>query len=300
MEKWSNFFIVGAPKAGTTSLHEYLKKIPGIFMSPVKEPYYFCPNLVKENDSVITPIRNKEKYLELFENAENETILGESSVHYLADPDSPKLIHEVSPNAKILISLRDPIERELSHYSMLYDRGLLTSSFHQELEKELNKKADYLEPCIRLNAGKYVDSIKRFLKIFGKENVKIIIFEEWKIETEKTIEDILKFLGLNQPIYEIENKIYNKYVGKKKVPRGKISQRLLQSEHAKSLVRRLIPNSGRIFLQERILTKQEGRKPKLTPQDREFLKNYYREDVKKLETLLGRKLPWKNFGSKKL
>ena len=131
MEKWPNLFIVGAPKAGTTSLHEYFeKKIPGIFMSDVKEPYYFCKTLIPI-DHYITPIRDKKKYLELFEKSKTEKIIGESSVWYLSDPDASSLIYQKVPNAKIIIMLRDPVERAFSHYLMLEGRKKFESlSFH--------------------------------------------------------------------------------------------------------------------------------------------------------------------------
>ena len=107
---WPNFFIVGAAKAGTTSLYQYLKQIPGIYMSPVKEPHYFSRRVIPD-DHHYRPIRDKEKYLSLFKKVNNEKVVGEASPTYLRDPEAPRLIHQVSPNARILISLRDPIER---------------------------------------------------------------------------------------------------------------------------------------------------------------------------------------------
>lgn len=75
MEKWPNFFIVGAPRCGTTSLYEYLKQTPGIYMSTVKEPHYFSQSI----DPALlyrTPIRDKKKYLALFQKATNEKAIG--------------------------------------------------------------------------------------------------------------------------------------------------------------------------------------------------------------------------------
>jgi len=79
LEKWPNLFIVGAPKAGTTSLHEYLKKIPGVFMSEVKEPYYFCKKAVPDYSYAII-VRDKKKYLNLFKKVNDEKIVGESNL----------------------------------------------------------------------------------------------------------------------------------------------------------------------------------------------------------------------------
>ena len=105
MKNWPNFFIIGAPKAGTSSLYNHLKEIPGIYMSPVKEPNYFSRSNVPDN-SIYRPIRDKEEYLNLFEKVKDEKIVGDASTKYLTDVHAYELIHQVSPQARILISLR--------------------------------------------------------------------------------------------------------------------------------------------------------------------------------------------------
>ena len=115
MEIWPNFFIVGAPRCGTTSLWYYLSQSPEVFMSTKKEPKYF-----NSYESVRLyfdpPIRDKKKYLELFHEVRNERAIGEASTSYLADPSTPELIHKVLPESRIIISLRDPVERAFSHH----------------------------------------------------------------------------------------------------------------------------------------------------------------------------------------
>jgi len=114
MEKWPNFFIVGAAKAGTSSLFRYLKEIPGIYMPEFKEPHFFAPNPPKYDN--YKPMQDKTKYLDLFKESTSEKMIGEASASYLRNPESPKLIHSTIPDAKIIISLRDPVERAFSHY----------------------------------------------------------------------------------------------------------------------------------------------------------------------------------------
>jgi len=115
MERWPNFFLVGAPRCGTTSLYEYLRLTKGIYMSPTKEPNYFSAETIPDNFR-FPPIRDKKKYLDLFAKANKEKAIGESTVTYLQDPRAPCLIHEVVPEAKIIIMLREPIQRTFSHY----------------------------------------------------------------------------------------------------------------------------------------------------------------------------------------
>jgi len=287
MERWPNFFIVGAPRAGTTSLYEYLKNVPGIFMSTVKEPDYFSVNILDDNDPVKKPIRKKEQYLMLFNN--DAKILGEASPNYLADHEAPKLIHKVSPNAKILISLRDPVERVFSHFLLLKDRFARTEkTFHEIIPIELNYKNS--KKSYSLKHGLYSESVKRYLEIFGTNQVKIIIFEEWVKNPKKTIEEILKFLNLDQTLTQFNNSTHNEY----KILRGKTSKHINESKTISKIVKMITSKSQRDFLRENILFKKSS-KPEMLLKDRKILQNFYFDDVKNLELIIGKKLPWKNF-----
>ena len=290
MEKWPNLFIVGAPKAGTTSLHEYLKKIPGICMSNVKEPYYFCKTMIPE-DHYIPPIRDKKKYLKLFDTANDEKIIGESSVWYLCDPDSATLIHQQVPNAKIIMILRDPVERAYSHYLMIEGRKKFdTSSFHAQIQKEIKNGLNYKKPNVRLVAGLYYDDVKRFLKIFGREQVKIIIFEEFIAKTKNTLKDILEFLGIKYSLDEFKTEIYNPSM----VPKYSIVNDVLNISFVNMIKQKLIPEPTQLYLRKKLF-KEFKNESKITPESRKLLKNYYQDDVKNLNEFFGRKLPWANF-----
>ena len=290
MEKWPNLFIVGAPKAGTTSLHEYLKKIPGIFMSDVKEPYYFCKTLIPI-DHYITPVRDKKKYLELFEKSKTEKIVGESSVWYLSDPDASTLIHQKVPNAKIIILLRDPVERAFSHYLMLEGRKKFESlSFHEQIQKEIKHGLDYKTPHIRLNGGFYYNDIKRYLDTFGKNNVKIIMFEDFIINTKETMKSILDFLGVNASLENFEPETHNPAM----VSKYPLINKFLNIPICNKLRQVLIPENIQRGVKKK-LYKDLKHEYKMTGEDRSFLKQYYQEDVKKLKEFFGKSPPWSNF-----
>jgi len=293
MELWPNFFIVGAPKAGTTSLYEYLKNIPGIYMSRVKEPNYFSIKAMPDKKP-FRPIRNKEKYLDLFKNATNEVILGEASTLYLSDPEASTLIRKACPTARILISLRDPIERLFSHYIMNVSRNWIKSSFKNQIHKEMNNKADFTKPHIRLSASLYSKDVQRYLDTFGKEHVKILIFEEFIKNPKVILEDILKFLGVKNIINNFEDvKVHNPYF--KIESSGEISKQILQSNIISKISVKILPSFGRRFFRKKILTRKNTKKPVMKEADRQYLIDFYKSDVKKLEVLLGRKFPWKNF-----
>jgi len=287
-EKWPNFFIVGAPKAGTTSLHAYLNDIPGIYMSPIKEPRYF---LVGDSPKHFTlPIRDKKKYLKLFEKAREEKIIGEASPQYLHDSQTPNLIHQIVPQAKILISLRDPVERLFSHYLMQIRNGRIKTTFSEEIGLVFNKKTDEKLVNIKRNKSLYSENVKRYLDIFGNKQVKIIIFEEFIKNTKETINDILKFLDIKYKLQNFKPEVYNKHG----VVRGAVAQNILTSIKIGSLAKKILSPSSRRVLRDKLLVKTQP-KPEMAPKEREFLRKFYYNDVKNLQTILGRKLAWKNF-----
>ncbi len=294
MERWPNLFIVGAPKAGTTSLHEYLKNIPEIFMSSVKEPYYFCKKMVPEYHYTI-PIRDKKKYLDLFSKVKDEKYVGESSVWYLSDPDSVNLIHQVSPNARIIICLRDPVDRAFSHYLMNASRRLYkTSSFHEQVRKEIDEEIDFSIPNIRFKAGLYFDDVKKYFDIFGRTNVKIIIFEEFIQNTKKTVQDILRFLGLKEEIDNFEEEVHNPF----SLPHFPVIYNFLNIQIIRKIRRRFISETFQKKVRKIIFSKKVP-KPIMLDEDRILLKNFYQDDIQKLCELLGRQLPWSNFKKEK-
>ncbi len=289
MERWPNFFIVGAPKAGTTSIYEYIKNHPQIFMSSIKEPNYFSINILNENDQ-LKPIRNKKKYLDLFKNTKNEKIIGEASTFYLSDHDAPKLIHDVSPTAKILISIRDPVEREFSHFLMHYVAGETVRTFHDQLQIEIKNHQTSSE-YFALKHGMYYENIKRYLDIFDKNQVKIIIFEEFIRNTEKSLQSLFDFLNIDLSIPENVDQVYNQFA----LPRNQISSSIIRNQTLKKIVKNILPRRTSTYIYETFFVKKGYKKPDMKNEDRELLVRFYENDVEKIKTLLGRELPWSNF-----
>ncbi len=286
---WPNLFIVGAAKAGTTSLHEYLKNIPGIYMSRIKEPYYFS-RITKPNHPNRKKFQEENDYLSLFSDVKDEKIIGESSASYLSDPEAPKLIHEKNPHAKIIISLRNPVERAYSQFLMNIGYGLSKTSFHEEIQKEIKNGTDYTQRNIGLDDGLYYIYVKRYLDIFGLNQVKILIFEEWIKNPKDTIKDILKFLGLKINLSNFDAKVFNPHREiRYPTPRGSIAKTLLKNENIKSVGKKIIPLSSRNFLKKNILMNTNETatiKPKMDEEEREILIKHYMEDVQKLKTIL--------------
>ena len=288
MELWPNFFIIGAPKAGTTSLYQYLKKIPGIYISQKKEPNYFSVKTIPDKEP-FKPIRDTVSYLELFNQVKDEKIIGESSTNYLYDPEAAKLIHQKVPNAYILASLRDPVERAWSHYLMIEQTRSKNYRFGEQVKKELRHEIDFNKPHLRLKAGLYCNDVKKYLELFGKNQVKIIIFEEWIKDVKNTVNEIIRFLGLDYIVNDNLQDIYYRYVE----PRGSISKAIIRNPNIRKIFTSLFSHSNNEVLR-RFLVKKNT-KPKMNEEDREKLVKFYQDDVRELEKLLGRKLHWSNF-----
>ena len=157
-ETWPNFFIVGAARAGTTSLYTYLKNTPGVYMSEHKEPHYFIDNMK-------AGYYDESKYLQLFKNVKNEKAIGEASVDYLIDPSSAKCIHDKIPDAKIIILLRDPVERAFSSYLTYATRTKKDLSSHEIfLETFGTEYGLKYDKKWLLGRGLYSSQVKKYLK----------------------------------------------------------------------------------------------------------------------------------------
>ena len=283
MIKWPNFFIVGAPRSGTTSLYEYLNEVPGVFMSTVKEPNYFNPS-VNDDLFLSKPIKDEKKYLNLFKNVKDEIAIGEASPTYLWDPKTPKLIHEVIPDAKIIISLRDPITRAFSEYLLLSGLGSVKGSFLNTITKSIQAK-DYSSGRIIQN-GLYYEQVKRYVNTFTFDQIKVIIFEELVQDTWKLVKQVLDFLEVKHDPPHSVTEIHNAFT----LPKGQIASTIVGNKVLRKMGKTLLPRKG-LFTLRKILTKKTI-KPQMSIAEKNHLKEFYRDDVIKLQTLLNCKFPW--------
>ena len=223
-----NFFIVGAPKSGTTNMSYYLMQHPQVFMPENLEPYYFARLDIPQNYERGI-ISDEKKYLNLFKNAKNCKAIGESSPVYLYCPHSALEIKNRFPNSKIIISLRNPIEIAYSEYFSLKFMGFDKNRSFNELLDSSKEQLDQNEFHIDslLEAGFYSKQIKRFQKIFSKNQIKITIFEEYIKNTIPTINSILSFLDIEKSItFKIAPK------GAYKTPRNFVSKKLMNNFHS--------------------------------------------------------------------
>lgn len=280
-----NLFIVGTPKAGTTSLHHYLNEFPEILMSIRKEPDFFSDREIQEQGLYYgsSRINTLTKYNSLFSDWIDESIIGEASVSYLFYPNVPERIKLYNDNSKIIIMLRNPIERAFSHYLMDYRLGLTSISFEEEFDKKttLNFQQYFL-------LGNYFHQVKRYLDIFGKENVHIIWYSDFKEKTENELNKVISFLGLNTDFRVDFNKIHNSF----SMPKNNFIRKIYSIVWLRKTLSFLFPANSLNYIKKSLFN--EDNKPKLSEKTRELLCTYYLSDIEDLEELLSVNLSqWK-------
>jgi len=278
-------FIVGAPKSGTTSLYYYLNEHPEILMSSEKEPDYFSDKEILDQGLYYgkSRIDSLIKYNNLFSKRDKEKFLGDASVSYLFYPEVSKRIKEYNPESKIIIMLRDPIDRAFSHYLMDYRLGLTSKSFEEEFKNQesLNFQQHFL-------LGNYYNQVKKYLEVFETENVHIIWYSDFKQNTEKELQKVIKFIGLNTDFKVDFNKVYNSF----SMPKNNIIRKIYSVVWIRKILT-FIFSKKLVNLIKSILFNKGG-KPKLSEKSREVLFSYYKSDIEDLEQLLSVNLSrWK-------
>lgn len=203
-----NFLIIGAEKAGTTSLYHYLKEHPEVYMSEEKEPFYFIckdgfPEILGnkiENDNFLkTRITSLKTYEKLFEKATVEKAIGEASASYLYVPEAARNIKNIIPNAKLIVVLRHPIERAYSNFLHCIGRGIEPlRSFEEAISKEpTRKKENWGLVFYYKEKGFYYKYLKTYFNLFDKNQIKIFLYEDFKNNTSTVLKEIFNFLDVN-------------------------------------------------------------------------------------------------------
>ena len=206
-----NFFILGAAKSGTTSLYAYLRLHPDVFMSPLKEPTFFCHPF----QVVSSPIM----YFELFGEAAGARVIGEASHAYLSNPSTPKVLKLLVPDAKFLVILRNPADRAFSLYHHMRRSGFeWIGSFEQALsaeEKRVRSRRfkmrcpQYYYNFLYFRSGLYGEQIERYLNLFDRQQFHFLMLDQLLKDPTSILTGVLAFLNLDanfSPPFEIHNK----------------------------------------------------------------------------------------------
>ena len=293
-----NFIIAGAPKSGTTSLYFYLKQHPDIFVPDKKELHYFSYDWLAanaagpEDDYILTTLcADRDAYARQYRSAKHHTAVGEFSPSYLYYCNTAGDIQQMLGNTvKIVLILRNPVEKAYSQYMHQVRNNLEPLSFEQALEAEPQRHAMGWSDIWRYaESSLYARRTRHFIKVFGPSKVRIIVFEEFIADPQNELSGLLRFLGVDDRVPIDTGKVYNR-TGK---PRSRLTADLLTQPHlVKSVVKRIVPEKIRSRIRLKMQELNSAPKEAMPVSCRRKLEDFFRKDIADLETCLDRPLPW--------
>lgn len=206
-----NLFIVGAPKCGTTSMYEYLRRHPQIFFPAseedywrAKEPNHLCPDLQVEDRYAI---RVRQDYLKLYEGCEEKTWRGDASPYNLCSEIAPMFIRKLCNDPRILVMLRPPLDMLRSYHRDLLRIHLENiTDFHQALQVTHTSTVKGYRNYLLL--AQFAPQVERYLVEFGRHAVKIVLLEDLARAPERTIRTVFDFLGVDDT-FRPDFRVYN-------------------------------------------------------------------------------------------
>ena len=286
-----DFFVIGVARGGTTSLYNYLQQHPDIFLPRVKECNFFSKVESLDKEVYLKPdegkvyhmkiIQSEEVYNKLFSEAGSGQLKGEVSPSYIWDKTSAQRIFEHNKEAKVIVSLRNPIERAYSHYLMHYHTGYDRAPSFEKALKEKNNNI-WGGGNMYLEMGLYYPQLKAYFDLFGSDRIMVLIAEDWATDNERALDKVYEFLGVdpfqgNQPEepFNASKQLKNK---------GLLD--FLRSDKFKMPLKKILPEKTKDRLKEQLFYK-EAEKKQLDPDTYNSLKEYYREDINKTEALIG-------------
>ena len=202
-----DFFVIGAPKSGTTALHVALSRHPGLFLSAVKEPKFFLcngppPDRGGPGDahSYREWVWRPEDYGRLFDAAPPGVPRGESTPFYLSDFDAQRRIHDAVPSARLIVILRDPVDRAYSNWAHLWADGLETiDNLVDACAEEPARRAAGWAPFWRyLETGLYGRQLEHLFQLFPRDQVHLIRYKSLVDEPAETLDGVCRFLGVEE------------------------------------------------------------------------------------------------------
>lgn len=285
-----NFIIIGQMKAGTSSLHAYLKQHPEIFMPAVKELRFFSEVISDAGDRLLIDesyrhTRAKrgmpvtfEEYERLFAAASGQKALGEASPGYANQERAAGQIKKFIPDVRLIVSLRRPSERVYSHFQMDKRAGRVDGDFAGAFRSGNN------QGWVRYNFS--FESLSRYYALFGPSQIKAIRFDDLANRTQATLEEIFEFLDVDRTFTPDTSTVHNEGGDWKSPLLGKISSAVQANWSLMQQVKNLTPTSV-WNLAKRVVRINKDRPQPLTSELRREIAQYYREDTLKLQELVG-------------
>jgi Sulfotransferase family len=284
--RWPNLFIVGAPKAGTTTLHDALAAHPEVFMSATKEPHYFSSvAAIDQRLEYLPVIRTESEYLRLFRNSGSRRYVGESSTSYLWDAGACRRISSKVPDGRVIALLRDPVARAYSHYLNNVREGFERRTFIDALREEVAGR--FREPwhLSYIGCSSYPRQVERYAQAFG-DALLVIEFERMVRDGVTVCAELGLALGLSEPLQASSLGAQNPYA----VPVRGFGSLVFHNQHLRRLARRVTPSPARQAARKAVL--RRAPKPELEPDARALLVELFGGMSVELTRCVGFKPSW--------
>lgn len=293
MTRKPNFFIVGAPRCGTTALYTYLQDHAQVFMSTPKEPLYFSSNAMSEAN-----------YLTLFNDAPSTAkAIGEGSTNYVFVPGAMERVKAFAPDARIFFVVRNPLEAVPSlhaqnHWTATEDIDDMKEAWDAQAERRAGHRipaksaenngqlATFLQYSDAQMHGRNLTLARQ---VFSPEQVKVIVFDDIKSSPVDVYESLLAHLGLpsdGRTNFEVKNEALSHGSG------FSLSKFAMNSPLVKPVkaLARAVGMGNRDYTRKIASKFASNEKAPVDPAFKEMLRDHYRDDVRLLESILGRDL----------
>ena len=298
--KLPNFLIVGAAKSGTSSLHNYLHQHPDIFLPTfkegvnVKEPHFFVRDMVMKR--IHSGVWKWNNYNKLFSSVDKEKAIGEASVFYLYyyEEAIKEIKRFLGSDIKIIIILRNPIDRAYSAYQHVSRSMKEVHSFEKaiELEEKRLKLDASLTPMVMYKQmGLYFSMVQAYMKSF--KNVHIILFDDFKDNSDREMKKLFRFLNVKDSISVNTSNKYN--VGGLAWKNKFLKAIILKNSGLKRTLKMILSKKIINFLYTNITFMFKVRADEMQEKTRQSLRKYYKNDINKLAELINQDLTkWLN------
>jgi hypothetical protein len=280
-----NFLGIGAPKAATTWIFHCLRDHSDIFVPGSKEVNYFGRRYSSMSQT---------EYERYFDGVVDEASVGEITTLYLYHKEAPYRAYGAVPDAKLFVSLRNPIDQVYSHFWHLFRQGLRNprpGSFEEALE---------MYPEKILTPACYYEHISRWLDVYDRSQLHIILYRDISDRPEQTIQNLFSFLGVDSSVHPSSLEKTGKSSRRGTSPRSKTWEQaytkvydFLTTQVYMPLMNILghnraekIKNKLRVREVMEIIFRSTGY-PNMNPETRVALRDYFSEDIRKLESLVG-------------
>lgn len=291
MTKLPNFLCVGAGKSGTTSLYHYLKQHPEVFLPAQKELHFFAwKDLADLNGGPGTAhsrsdwCKNLSQYSKMFEGAADYKVVGDISPSYLHAPSAASQIAATLGKPKIVILLRNPIDKVISQYMHLRRDGREILDLRGALAAEPERIASKWGAMYHYVAtSKYDQDVARYQDAFGVENVRIWSFKKFVQQSEATMTEICAFLEID-PEFKFAPPEKTNRSGK---PRSRTVGRLIGPNGLTSVAKKITPRPLGVKIKAKVLELNTGKKEEISDDELFYLREIFAEDIATLEQRTG-------------